>query len=308
MKIDQELARSSPDRDSVLTIGVFDGVHRGHSHLVRSLIRVAGKMDHLAGVVTFTNHPASVLRPDFRPQYLTAVDERIRLLGDLGADFVVPITFDQDLSSLDARQFVGQLQRHLRMRGLVVGPDFAMGHKRGADVKKLTSVGLDMGFSVTVVDLLLDEGSAIRSTAIREALARGDVTQVAALLGRRFLLTGSVSKGAARGRTLGFPTANLEVSPEMAVPGEGIYATWAHLGESRYMAATCIGTRPTFGENARTIEAFIMDFEGDLYDQQVNLEFVKHLRADIKYDNVEDLQVQIGKDVDDTRAILLGEA
>ena len=308
MKIDQELARSSPDRDSVLTIGVFDGVHRGHNHLVRSLIRVAETLQHLAGVVTFINHPSSVLRPDFKPQYLTSTDERIRLISDLGADFVVPVTFDLELSTLDAREFVGRLQRHLRMRGLVIGPDFAMGHRRGTDVEKLKILGEEMGFSVNVVDLLLHEGHAIRSTTIREALVRGDVTQVAALLGRHFNLKGAVGKGAARGRTLGFPTANLDVPAGMAIPGEGIYATWAHLGRYRYMAATCIGTRPTFGENERTIEAFIMDFEGDLYDQQVTLEFVKYLRGDIKYGSVEDLQVQIGKDVDDTRVILQGEA
>ena len=304
MKIDQELARSSPDRDSVLTIGVFDGVHRGHSHLVHSLIRVARNLDHLAGVVTFTNHPASILQPDFKPQYLTAPGERVQLIGDLGADFVVPITFDRDLSSLDATQFAGRLQRHLRMRGLVVGPDFAMGHKRGADVKKLTSLGQQMGFSVNVVDLLLDGGHAIRSTNIREAVTQGDVTHATALLGRYFTLTGAVARGEGRGRTLGFPTVNLEVPPGMAIPGEGIYATWAHVGECRYMAATSIGTRPTFGENELTIEAFIMDFDGDVYGQQVNLEFVKHLRGEIKYDNVDDLLVQIGKDVDDTRVIL----
>ena len=304
MRLDLELGQYPTDRDSALTIGVFDGVHRGHRQLITQLLRDARNTGRRAGVVTFRNHPLSVLRADFNPQYLTDFDERARLIGELGVDFVVPITFDLELSDLGPKDFVARLQQHLRMRELVVGPDFAMGHKRMGDVETLTALGEEMEFSVRVVDLLVEGGQAIRSTTIREALAKGDVTRAAALLDRNFALTGVVVKGAGRGRTLGFPTANLEPPQGMVSPGDGIYATWARLGERCQMAATSIGTRPTFGEGQRIIESFILDFEGDLYDQRVRLEFVRRLRDEIKYSSVEALQEQVDKDVDQTKAIL----
>jgi riboflavin kinase/FMN adenylyltransferase len=304
MQIRQELSRLSPDRDSVLTIGVFDGVHRGHQHLIGCLVGEAARTNRLAGVLTFRNHPASVLRPEFKPQYITSLDERVRLLRQLGVSFVAPVTFDLELSNLRARDFVALLQRHLRMKGLVIGPDFALGYKREGDAPTLTVMGKEMGFSVNVVKALDDSGEPVRSTVIRRALAGGDVTRVAAMLGRSFALQGRVVSGAGRGRTLGFPTANVVPPPEMAIPGDGIYATWACLGDGRYMAATSIGTRPTFGDNERAIEAFLLDFSGDLYGQEIRLEFVQRLRGQVKYDTAQALQEQVDRDVAQTRAIL----
>ena len=304
MRIDQEAAPYSPDRDTVLTIGVFDGVHRGHQHLIRQLVNEATGTGRLAGVVTFRDHPASVLRSDFQPSYITSLEERLSLIGSLGVDLVVPITFDLEVSRLSPREFIVWLQRHLRMRGLVVGPDFAVGHKREGDVKSLTTLGPEMGFTLKVVELLADQDQAVRSTTIRNALAEGDVTLVAAWLGRTFSVTGVVVKGVGRGKTLGFPTANLQVSPGLGIPGDGIYATRAHLGEKTFMAATSIGTRPTFDEGYRTVEAFILDFDGDVYEHQVRLEFVQRLRPEEKYETVEALQRQVDEDVAQTREIL----
>ena len=271
---------------------------------MRELVKEATGTGRLAGVVTFREHPASVLRADFEPSYLTGLEERLALIGRLGVDLVVPITFDLEVSRLRAREFIAWLQRHLRMQGLVVGPDFAIGHKREGDVKSLTALGADMGFSLKVVELLADEDQAVRSTTIRNALAQGDVTRVAAWLGRTFSVTGVVVKGLGRGRTLGFPTANLQVPPRLGIPGDGIYATWAHLGEKPFMAATSIGTRPTFDEGERSLEAFILDFEGDVYEHKIRLEFVQRLRAEEKYETVEALQQQVDRDVTQTRAIL----
>ena len=304
MRIDSELAGFSTDQDSVLTIGVFDGVHRGHRHLISRLRSEATDMGCLAGVVTFRNHPASVLRRDFKPQYLTSLDERLRLLKELGVDQVIPVTFDLELSKLRAREFLALLRRHLRLRGLLIGPDFSMGHDREGDAKALAALGQEMGFSVSVVDLLRDGEDAVRSTLIRQALAQGDVARVEKMLGRSFALAGVVVRGVGRGRTLGFPTANLEPPQGVAVPGDGIYATWAHVKARRYMAATSIGTRPTFDERRRTIESFILDFEGDLYEHEIRLEFVRRLRDEVKYDTVQALQEQVDRDVDQTRAIL----
>jgi riboflavin kinase/FMN adenylyltransferase len=307
MNIDQELAQRSSERDTVLTIGVFDGVHRGHHHLMTNLMVEAHRSGRLAGVVTFRNHPASVLRPDFRPRYLSTVDERLRLIKELGVDFIVPITFDLELSRLRARRFTALLQERLQMRDLVIGPDFTMGYEREGDAKTLASLGREMGFSLHVVEPLVDEGGrAIRSTTVREALAIGDVTRVAAQMGRNFELMGTVVTGLGRGAPLGFPTANIQLPQELAVPGDGIYATWAHVGKRRYMAATSIGERPTFEESGHTIEAFILDYHGDLYDRQIRLEFVRRLRDEVKFDSVRALQEQVGRDVDQTRSILTG--
>jgi riboflavin kinase/FMN adenylyltransferase len=304
MRIDEELAQLSPDADSVLTIGVFDGVHRGHHHLISRLTSDAGSSRRLAGVVTFRDHPASVLRPDFKPRYLTRLDERVGLIERLGVDFVVPVTFDLELSRLSARGFIERLRRHLRMSALVIGPGFVMGHKQEGTEETLVALGQEIGFSVTAVGVLMDGGRAIRSTMIRQAIAEGDVADVSQLLGRSFALRGIVAKGAGRGKTLGFPTVNLAVPPDMAIPGNGIYATWARWGERVLMAATSIGTRPTFAESERTVEAFILDFDGDLYGRELRLEFVQRLRDEVKYDSVQALQDQIASDVDQARSAL----
>ncbi|MCH8207009.1 MAG: bifunctional riboflavin kinase/FAD synthetase [Chloroflexi bacterium] len=304
MRIDGELAEVSPNRDSALTLGVFDGVHRGHQHLIRATVKEARKSGLLALVATFKNHPRSILQPGFRPSYITGLDGRISLMGALGVDRVVPITFDLELSELGARDFVALLQRRLRMQALVVGPDFALGRKREGDIATLTSLGSEMGFSLVVAELLEDDGRPVRSTVVRQALAEGDLKLVQTLLGRPFVLEGAVETGAGRGKVLGFPTANLRIAPDRALPGDGIYATWALVGERRHMAATSVGTRPTFGETDRTVEAFLLDFDGDLYGSEVRLEFVQRLRDDVKYDSAETLKDQIGRDVDETRRIL----
>ncbi len=306
MRIDDELSPFTPGRDSLVTVGVFDGVHRGHAHLISRLIEDASALGKLSGVVTFREHPAELLDPDFRPRYITALCERVRLLRGLGVDFVALVTFDRELSTLRAVDFISLLRRHLRASGLVVGPDFAMGHRREGDVGTLSAMGREMGFSVTVVDPLREDGETVRSTVIREAVAAGDVAAASGLLGRRFALEGRVVKGAGRGRTLGIPTANLLVPEGMAVPGDGIYAAWAHVPDGPRMAAASIGTRPTFGETERSIEAFVLDFDGDLYGRNVRLEFVERLRDEERYDSIDALLKQIDLDVARTRSLLSG--
>ena len=305
MNIEQELQKYSPDRESVLTIGVFDGVHRGHQHVISVVASEARRTGRLAGVVTFRNHPASVLRPDFRPSFLTSLDQRLSLIGHVGADLVVPITFDLDLSRLRPREFLTLLQSHLQMSGMVVGPDFAMGHRREGDVAVLGGLANEMGFTLSVVEPIPDpKGHRIRSTSVRQALSRGDVALVAYLLGRSFSLTGAVVRGAGRGGPLGFPTANLDAPIGMATPGDGIYAAWANVGGQQHMGAASIGTRPTFGHGERAIEVFLLDFQGDLYGQQVRLEFVRRLRDEVAFESADALKEQVDKDVAQTRQVL----
>ena len=304
MRIEQELAQTHIDRDSVLTIGVFDGVHRGHQRLIAKVVAEANANGAAAGVLTFRNHPDSVLNPNFRPHYITSVAERTRLMEGLGVDFVVPVTFDREVAGLRARKFTKLLSSNLRMRGLVVGPDFAMGYKREGNVETLSTLGAELGFSVSVVDLLSDGGDAVHSTSIRKALVDGNVKDVAKKLGRNFSISGTVVTGDKRGRTLGFPTANIEVGPNMVVPGNGIYATLAFVDGERHMAATSIGTRPTFDGKGRTIEAFLLEFDSNLYNRQLRLEFVQRLRDELKFDSVDALLEQMELDVEQTRRLL----
>ena len=305
MSLEEDLGHLTPTRDSALTIGVFDGVHRGHRHLIDALVEEARHNGLLAGVVTFKNHPITVLRPGTRVQLLTDVAERTRLLNNLGVDFVAAVEFDPALAGLSSRDFLGVLASELRMRKLVVGPDFAMGRDRDGSVETLPAITSDLGAGFKAVDLVTDPSGIVKSTAIRKQVADGDVSTAANLLGRNFSITGTVGGGLQRGREMGFPTANLEVESDLIIPGDGIYATWAHLESGTHMAATSIGLRPTFddGEN-RTIEAFLLDFSEDIYGQSIRLEFVRCLRGEEKYDTVEALMEQIDRDVQDTRSAL----
>ena len=305
MSLEEDLGHLTPTRDSALTIGVFDGVHRGHRHLIDALVEEARHNGLLAGVVTFKNHPITVLRPGTRVQLLTNVAERTRLLNELGVDFVAAVEFDTALAGLSSRDFLGVLASELRMRKLVVGPDFAMGRDRDGSVETLPAITSELGAGFNAVDLVTDPSGIVKSTAIRKQIADGDVSTAANLLGRNFSITGTVGGGLQRGREMGFPTANLEVEADLIIPGDGIYATWAHLESGTHMAATSIGLRPTFddGEN-RTIEAFLLDFSEDIYGQSIRLEFVKRLRGEEKYDTVEALMEQIDRDVQDTRSAL----
>ena len=304
MRIEQELEQAHIDKDSVLTIGVFDGVHRGHQRLIEKVIAEANAKGASSGVLTFRNHPDSVLNPNFQPQYITSVEERIRLIKGIGVNFVVPVTFDMEVAGLRARGFAELLRKTLRMRGLVVGPDFAMGYKREGNVEALSELGSELGFSVSVIDLLSEGGDAVHSTSIRRAIVEGSVRDAAKKLGRNFSIGGKVVTGEKLGRTIGFPTANVEVGPEMAVPGNGIYATRAFVGDECFMAATSIGTRPTFDGKGRTIEAFLLGFDRNLYNRQLRLEFVQRLRDELKFDSVEALLEQMELDVEQTRALL----
>ena len=305
MSIGDELGAFAVRGDTALTIGVFDGVHRGHTHLISQLIDEAASKGLLAGVVTFREHPAAVLSPSFQAQYLTSFEDRLDLLGQTKIDLAVPITFDRALAGLTAEEFITLLQENLRMVSLVVGPDFAMGRKREGTLERLTELGDEMGFTLKVVEGLQEaNGDTVRSTTVRNALAEGDVERVADLLGRRFTLKGPVVSGEGRGGKLGIPTANLAPPREMATPGDGIYAAYAHLDDHKMKAAVSIGTNPTFGGHDRTIEPFILDFDGNLYGSTLRLEFVRRLRDQVKFDSVDALLEQIDRDVAQTRQIL----
>jgi riboflavin kinase/FMN adenylyltransferase len=295
--VEEELARLSPDKDTLVTIGVFDGVHLGHKHLISQLVGKAEQENLLSVVVTFRQHPQEVLHPDTRLPFLTSLAEREKLLKNEGVDIIIPLTFTAETSRLSARDFIGLLKKHLGMRGMVIGPDFALGKKREGTADALCKLGREMGFSVTVVPPVVIDGEIVSSTAIRKALSDGDVHRVRRLAGRGFSLWGPVVAGAGRGVALGFPTANLDFGPEQALPADGVYAGWANLNGKNHPAMANIGTNPTFGDKRRAVEVYVVDYRGDLYGKEIQMEFVERLRGEKRFDSVEELKRQMAEDV-----------
>jgi riboflavin kinase/FMN adenylyltransferase len=303
MSFSQLLAGYTPDRDTVLTVGVFDGVHLGHRHLLGYLMDWAGSVC-IPAVVTFSNRPVTVFRPGTFPSYLTTPDHKVDLLREAGIELVVPLEFTQELSEVPARQFAELLSGTLRMKGLVLGPDSALGRGREGDMAYMQAEGERLGFWVRSVPPLEMNGQPVKSRVVRKALVAGDVSGGARLLGRNHTLSGRVVVGDQRGRTLGFPTANIDIYPGLLWPGDGIYATWAHIGGKRHLSATSIGVRPTFGLTQRLVEVYVMDFSGDLYGQPMTVEFVDKVRNQETFADIDVLIARIEQDVADSRDVL----
>ena len=304
MQIEEELAELSPEKDMLLTIGVFDGVHLGHQYLISQLTEHARRQNLLSGVVTFRQHPREVLSPQTKLPYLTSLAEKVSLLKSEGVDAVITLSFTRELARLSVRQFVSLLKKYLRMRGLIIGPDFALGRNREGNADTLRKLGQDMSFRVTVIPPVRVNDEMVSSTAIRDALADGDMKKVASLIGRSFSLQGRVTTGAGRGSELGFPTTNLDIDPKQALPAEGVYATWAHIDDKAYQSMTNIGRRPTFGGNGRTVETYILNYQGNLYGRELKIDIVERLRGEKRFDTVEELKKQIAEDVKQGKAIL----
>ncbi|MFQ6028338.1 MAG: bifunctional riboflavin kinase/FAD synthetase [Dehalococcoidia bacterium] len=303
MSLRQQLASVDPGRETVLTIGVFDGVHQGHAYLLQKLVQLA-RPDYVPAVLTFSNHPVTVLRPEIKVGYLTTPRQKEVLLKQLGVELVVSLEFTPELARVEARDFIEILLDTLHPKGLVIGPDFALGRGRQGDAEFLRRTGEDLGFWVESLEPMLLEGVLVKSRVVRECIAQGEVANCSQLLGRKYSLSGTVVTGDRRGRELGFPTANLAVGPEMLLPGDGIYATWTYIDGVRHPSATSIGLRPTFDLSERVVEVYVIDFQGDLYGQELEVEFVNKLRDQEKFSDLEALIEQISQDVAGSRLAL----
>jgi len=304
MQVEKELAKLKPEKDTLLTIGVFDGVHLGHKYLLSQLTKQAKEQDLLSGVVTFNRHPHEVLAPQTKLPFLTDLAQRINLLKNEGVEAIFTLSFTSELAQLSARQFASLLKKYLRMRGMVIGPDFALGQTREGNVDILRTLGQDMGFSITVIPPVIIDGEVVSSTAIRNALANGDMKRVLNLVGRPFSLNGRVTKGAGRGVGLGFPTANLDIDPGQALPADGVYATWTDIDGQAYQSMTNIGRQPTFGGSQRVVEVYILDYHSNLYGRELKIDIMERLRGEKQFDTPEELKKQITEDINQGRAIL----
>ncbi len=291
-------------RPTVLTIGSFDGIHRGHQYLIERVVARAKELDAASALVTLHPHPKIVLRPNSPLQYLSTLEERLDLLAPLGLDYAVVFPFSLETSQIRARDFVQLLLDHLRLREIFCGADFALGYKREGNVEFLRALGRETGFTVSVVEPQAFDGEIMSSSRIRQMIAAGDLADATRFLGRDPSVRGRVVKGDQRGRTLGFPTANLAIAERRLIPADGIYAVRVKIGDQWRDGAANIGIRPTFDAGHRLVEVYVLDFDGDLYDQVIEVKFVQRLRGEIKFDRVDALIAQMRDDLVETRKIL----
>lgn len=290
---------------TAVAIGVFDGVHRGHRSVLEPLVKLADDRGLATATLTFDPHPLEVVAPERAPKLLSTVGQRIAALASVGAEIVGVLPFEQ-IRQMEPEVFARDvLVERLQARLVAVGADFRFGRDRAGDVDTLRRVGEAHGYEVMAVDLVDDSGHApISSTRIRTLLADGEVESAATLLGHPFELCGIVVEGDKRGRTIGFPTANLAVDERMAVPAHGVYAAWAAVHDVVHPAVVNIGVRPTFDGVRRSIEAHLLDFDGDLYGRGMALRFVTRLRGEQRFESIDALVAQITADVESGRRAL----
>jgi riboflavin kinase/FMN adenylyltransferase len=290
---------------SAVTIGFFDGVHLGHRSVIGRTVDIARELDLTAVAVTFDRHPREVFSPGREPRLLTTLERKIDLVATTGVDALVILEFTDEFSLWPAEEFVDRvLADGLQARHVVVGENFTFGFRAAGTVPVLRALGAERGFGVDGVGLLELDGRVVSSTSIRQALTEGDLAWPERALGRRFVLEGHVVRGAGRGKGLGWPTANLRTLPRLLLPGEGVHAGRAMHRDSGYRAAVNVGTNPTFGQEPVHLEAFLLDFDGDLVGEPLSIEFWARLRDEVRFDSVDALSGQIAEDVERTRQLV----
>ena len=306
MNLIDELKEYKDLKSSTVTIGVFDGVHLGHQKLISQVVKEANNDGSCPTVITFVNHPASVLKNNFKAEFICSIESRIQLLKNSCIQQVIPISFDTDVANLSAKYFIGCLQDIMKMKKIIIGPDFAMGRNRSGTNITLPKLGSDMGFTVKSMESVTDTSNChISSTSIRKQIKSGNFQYVNSQLGRNYSFDGKVVEGMKRGRTLGYPTANLKlINPDIVTPPDGIYATRTLVDQKLYLSATSIGNQPTFGGNERTIESYLIDFSDNLYGKKINIQFEKLIRNQKYFESTIELKKQMLKDVEETQIIL----
>ncbi len=284
------------ERGSIAAVGAFDGIHWGHRFILEGMAKTAKAEDMIGVAITFSPHPREFLDPDGPPFLITTLEEKIEILGELGVEALAIIPFGEILS-LSPREFVYKyIVRGVHARDIWAGYNHTFGRGGVGNVDSLKVFGEEFGYNVRVIPPFTVNGEVISSTKVRETMAEGDMEMTSRLLGRRYSLRGMVVKGNGRGRTLGFPTANLEVEKRKLLPKDGVYVVTARVNGNSLSGIMNIGFRPTFGENARNVEVHIIDFSGDLYGLELEADFVSRLRDEISFHDLDTLKLQIAKD------------
>ena len=297
----------APPARRSLAIGTFDGVHLGHRAVIEAAICSAESRDLRSAVVTFHPHPMAVIRPELAPPELATLARRIEFASEIQPDEVIVVPFTAELSQVSADSFARDvLDRRLGAEAVTVGENFRYGHRAAGTTDRLVASGGELGFDVTVMPLLAIDGEPVSSSRIRRLVEAGDVHGAERLLGRPPWLDGEIVHGDRRGREIGFPTANVMSAPRSVIPGRGIYAGRAHLLDGSHVAAISVGYNPTFTDarDAIRVEAYLLDFDSEVYGSPINLEFVHRLRDEQRFEGVEALVEQLGRDVEQTRSLL----
>lgn len=290
----------------VVTIGNFDGLHRGHRALLKHLKDKARALDARTLVITFEPHPVSVLRPQANHKRLLPPDRKYKLLAELGIDDIAIVPFSMDFAAVGARDFLDLIRVQTNPVAIVVGEGFRFGHKREGDCDLLREYAATHEFEADILELVEGNGERFSSSSVRKALKDGRLTDAEAVLGRRYRLQGTVEHGAARGQGLGYPTANLAIRSELLIPADGIYAAYARIDDDQrsHPAMVYIGDSPTFESSQHKVEVNILDFNGDLYAKELEIEFVTFIRGDREFDSAEELVARMAEDERETRTAL----
>ncbi len=287
-----------------LTIGVFDGVHRGHQKIIANLTENAKKNGATSLVLSFYPHPAAVLGKRKEVKYLTLPEEKAEILAKMGVDVLLTHPFNKEIAARSPKEFIAAIQSHAKIEKLLIGYDFALGKNRVGDASYLKSLGLETGYALQTFQPISSKDAIISSSSVRNALMNGRVRDAHQLLARPYTLSGSIIRGDGRGRKINVPTANIDISTEKIVPKIGVYATWAILHGNKHLAVTNIGIRPTFTPDKKeaNIETHILNYDKEIYGEKLKLEFIAHLRDEKKFDSVNALLTQIHEDIAKARA------
>ena len=304
LELEKQISKFTNDQETILTIGVFDGVHKGHQHLFKKLNDIASKTTKHSTVITFINHPNTILTSNFLPSYLYNTEKKIQLIKDLNVNSVIPITFNDSIASLTAVEFIEILKRKINIHTIVLGHDFAMGKDRQGTKSEIVNIGSKYNFLTANVPPYKQKDTIVSTSMIKKMILNGEVNNVSKSLGRNFEISGKVIKGFSRGKKLGYPTANIEIEPNIIKPSNGIYATFTTINKKIYFSSTTIGIAPTFKEQKYSIETYIIDFEKSIYSQNITIEFIEKLRNEIKFENIETLKYQIQLDIQKRKNIL----
>lgn len=280
-----------------VALGTFDGVHLGHQKVISRSVELAKKLEGKSIVFTFSNHPLSVIAPERCPLQIITQEDKAELIEKLGVDILLNIPFTAEFLQLSALQFIELLMDTLNPKHILIGPNYFFGYQRLGTPQLLQEAGLHYGFKTEINPIVYVDNIMVSSTLIRQMIRTGKVDQAANLLGRQVTLKGTIIHGAKRGRLLGYPTINLDVDPSLVIPHNGVYAVELIIQDIRYNGVANVGTNPTFNDIRRHIEVHILDYSGDLYGQFVTIGFIKHIRNELTFENIEDLKLQISKDI-----------
>lgn len=300
MEIVNPMYKREKRYDTAVALGNFDGIHIGHQYLLKDNIEKAKCKNLKPSVLIFRNHTKTILKKERNSgvDIITSFEEKIKILEDLGIEIVFVMDFDEKIMKLPPDMFIDEiLLDKLNVRLITVGFDYRFGYKAQGDSKYLREVGKLKGFDVNIIEPIYVEGEIVSSTAIRNLIIEGNIEKANKLLGRKYCLTGTVVSGSNRGRNLGFPTANIDLSNRYVVPKTGVYKTYTYVGNSRLLSLTNIGYNPTFDEKELKIETYILDFDENIYGSTIKVEFIEFIRDDIKFNSAEELKAQIKKDL-----------